>query len=157
MVRWVYRNGSWFGPYTSTMPIATNVTFGAVLGSPSVPANYGKVFVEPSGTMTLLGYDQLASRVGNIETLIANGGGVPDQGARVWSENISLILPYSGAMIAVPMYTMNVGALVVYVNGLRTTNFTEMSATQIRLNSNIAATDSPSGVAEVVVECYKTW
>ena len=192
-LRWIYRGTLWYGPYTFTAAsIASTNQLGVVKSVDDVEGNYGQIFVEIDGSMTLLGYDailaaidslstSLIARIESLETLVENNGSVITalQGktdttnnnltlltnrvtvaesninthkGKEWTILVSLTPPYvANTAISIPAYPINKDALVVYINGVRTDRFTELSTTTIGLNEGISGSNN----IELLIDCFK--
>ena len=150
-IRWTYRNGVWYGPYESVVVrIATNLLPGIVQGAEDTTPNRGKVFVEPNGQMSLLGYDNIMQQISNLWTATTNAASAA---AKLWTTVIPITLPYvSGTAFTVPAYTMGQNQLVVFINGMRTNRFTEVSPMQLSISEGVDGT----GTMEVIIDCFRT-
>ena len=69
-----------------------------------------------------------------------------------WTILVSLTPPYvANTAISIPAYPINKDALVVYINGVRTNRFTELSTTTIGLNEGISGSNN----IELLIDCFK--
>lgn len=145
-LRWVYRSNTWEGPYAfNTVTIATTTTPGSVLSSEDKESNRGKIFVEVDGSMSLVGYDNITARLDAIVIPTHTGSN------RIWSATGSVSLPYvANTNIEVPAYVKDKGALDVYINGVRTDQFTKVDTTKISINNAIAGT----GTIQLLVDYF---
>lgn len=109
----------------------------------------------------------LTTRVGNTETATTNlttrvtaaEGNISSITSTIaaikskqWTTSILLTSPYiAGTAINIPSYTMSRDSLDVYVNGIRTDRFTELTETTISLSEGITGSDT----IQLMIDCFK--
>ena len=95
----------------------------------------------------------LTTRVTTAETNISSlNTAINSMKAKQWSTSILVAPPYvSGTAIDVPAYTMGKDSLDVFVNGIRTDRYEELTTTTIALAEGITSSDT----IQLMIDCYK--